>query len=178
MKRVLLLSSTLLLLSPSFAFAQPSTASKTDQAAATALFYEARTLMQKGNFASACPKLEESLRLDYGIGTEFNLADCNEHNGKLATAWSGYLSVASSAKAKGQADRERVARQHAKALEPRLPKLVIEVPTPIPGLEVKRDGVVVGNASWGTPVPVDPGTHRVAAVAPGKQAWETTTQVA
>ena len=144
-----------------------------DPAAAQALFYEARALMKDGKYAVACSKLEESLRLDYGIGTEFNLADCNEKTGKLATAWSGFLSVASAAKAQNQAQREKVARDRAKALEPRLPKLAIEVPSPAqPGLEVKRDGVVIGSASWGTPVPVDPGSHRVSASAPGKLPWE------
>jgi hypothetical protein len=144
-----------------------------DPAAAQALFYEARALMKDGKYAVACPKFEESLRLDYGIGTEFNLADCNEKIGKLATAWSGFLSVAAAAKAQNQAQREKVARERARALEPRLPKLAIDVMTPVPpGFEVKRDGVVIGSASWGSPVPVDPGSHRIVASASGKQPWE------
>lgn len=187
MKRVLLFTS-LMLLAPTFGWAQGTGAtgtgstgtgangasSKSDQAGATALFYEARNLMQKGNFKDACPKLEESLRLDYGIGTEFNLADCYEHVGKTASAWSGFLNVASQAKTQNQAQREKVARDRAKALEPKLPKMVIEVPSPPNGVEVKRDGVIVGHAAWGTPVPVDPGTHKVVVTAPGKQTWETT----
>ncbi len=174
MKRSAVTLTVALLLSGSVAFAQGKPAN--DPAAAQALFYEARTLMQQNRYGDACPKLEESLRLDYGIGTEFNLADCHEHIGKIATAWSGFLSVAAASKAKNQIEREKVARERAKKLEPRLPKLVIEVPAPTAGLEVKRDGVLVGNAAWGTPVPVDPGTHRIAAVAPGKQPWETTVQ--
>ena len=150
-----------------------------DPAAAQALFYEGRALVKDGKYAVACPKFEESLRLDYGIGTEFNLADCNEKLGKLATAWSGFLSVAAAAKAQNQTQREKVARDRAKALEPRLPKLTIEVPSPAPpGLEVKRDGVVIGSASWGTPVPVDPGSHRITASAPGKQPWEASVSAA
>ena len=174
MKRVLLFTG-LMLLAPSLALAQGTngTGGKSDQAGATALFYEARNLMQKGNFKDACPKLEESLRLDYGIGTEFNLADCYEKIGKTASAWSGFLNVASQAKTQNQAQREKVARDRAKALEPKLPKMIIDVPAPPPGIEVKRDGVVVGNAAWGTAVPVDPGTHKVVVTAPNKQPWET-----
>lgn len=152
------------------AAAQPA---RIDPAAAQALFYEARSLMKESKFAQACPKLEESLRLDYGIGTEFNLADCHEKLGKLATAWSGFTSVAATAKAQNQPDREKVARQRAKALEPRLPKVAVTVAMPPPGIEVKRDGVIVGPASFTTQVPVDPGPHTISATAPGKQPWET-----
>lgn len=178
MKRVLLFTG-LMLLTPTLSWAQGTgstngTGGKGDQAGATALFYEARNLMQKGNFKDACPKLEESLRLDYGIGTEFNLADCYEKVGKTASAWSGFLNVASQAKTQNQAQREKVARERAKALESKLPKMVIEVPVPPPGIEVKRDGVLVGHAAWGTAVPVDPGQHKVVVIATGKQPWETT----
>ncbi len=174
MKRfVLSAAATVFLAYGSPAFAQSTKGG--DPAAAQALFYEARALMKEGKYAVACPKLEESLRLDYGIGTEFNLADCNEKMGKLSTAWSGFLSVAAAAKSQSQAQREKVARDRAKALEPKLPKLTIDVPSPAPpGLEVKRDGLVVGSASWGTPVPIDPGSHRITASAPGKLAWEGT----
>lgn len=147
-----------------------------DPAAAQALFYEGRALMKAGRWAEACPKLEESLRLDQGIGTTFNLADCNEHLGKLATAWSGFLDAAAAAKAAGQAQREKVARDRARELEPKLPKLVVEVKGQAPGLVVERDGLVIGQAAFGTAIPVDPGTHRIAARAPGRTPLELTVE--
>lgn len=144
-----------------------------DAGTAQALFYEARQLMKESKFGLACPKLEESLRLDYGIGTEFNLADCHEKIGKIATAWSGFLHVASAAHTAKQTDREKVARDRAKALEPRLPKLTIDVPAGAPAaLEVKRDGTVVGQAEWNTATPIDPGPHEISASAPGKVTWK------
>jgi len=147
---------------------------KNDPAAAQVLFYEARTLMQQNRFAEACPKLEESMRLDAGLGTQFNLADCNEHIGKIASAWAGFLEVAASAKATNQLDREKVARKRAQAIEGRLPKLVVDVVGAPAGLDVKRDGIAVGSAAWGTPIPVDPGSHKITATAPGKGTWEST----
>ena len=159
---------------PSLALASDPPKGGTDPAAAQSLFYDARTLMQQNRFNEACPKLEESLRLDPGIGTQFNLAECDERLGRITSAWALYLEVASEAKALGQPDRERLARKRAAALEPRLPKLVIDVSSGAPqGLEVKRDGVAIGAAAWGTDIPVDPGVHRVVVSAPGKQSWET-----
>ncbi len=150
-----------------------------DPAAAQTLFYDARNLMKQGKFAEACPKFEESLRLDEGIGTRFNLADCEEHLGRLATAWAGFLEVAGKARAAKQPDREKIARQRAQAIEPRLPKLVVDVEGGAPeGFEVKRDGVLVGAAAWGTAIPVDPGQHTIVATAPGRQPWETRVQIA
>src|SRR6185369_13975712 len=74
--------------------------SSRDPAAAQALFYEARSLMESHRYAEACPKLEESLRLDYGIGTDFNLAQCHERVGRIASAWAEYLNAAAAAKSK------------------------------------------------------------------------------
>jgi hypothetical protein len=154
---------------------------QTAQAAAQALFDEAKGLTAAGKYAEACPKLVESQRLDPSIGTQFYLADCFEHEGKLASAWINYVEVADRAKLAGEPDREGFARKRAEALVGRLPKLVLTVPEalrPVPGLEVKFDGVVIGPAQWGTPVPVDPGRHALAAAAPGKRAWEGTVSVA
>jgi hypothetical protein len=61
-------------------------------------------------------------------------------------------------------------------LEPRIPKLTItvaEATRGAAGLAVKRDGAEVGPAQWGTPIPLDPGEHLVAADAQGKLHWET-----
>src|SRR3954467_7016553 len=61
-----------------------------DKAAAQSLFDQGRSLMTKGQYAQACPKLAESQRLDPGLGTQFNLADCYEHLGQTASAWAGF----------------------------------------------------------------------------------------
>jgi hypothetical protein len=161
---------------PSRAFADSSLA---DKAAAQSLYDEGRKLMTEGQFAQACPKLAESQKLDPGVGTQFHLADCYEHLGQTASAWAGFLEAASSAKSMGQGDREKVARDRAAALAPRLSKLTIVSPgaESITGLEIKRDGAVVGRALWGTAIPVDPGPHTLEATAPGKKAWQGTVQV-
>jgi tetratricopeptide (TPR) repeat protein len=155
-------------------------ASLSDKAAAQTLFDEGRKLIALDRFAEACPKLAESQKLDPGVGTQFHLADCYERLGQTASAWAVFLDAAGAAKTMGQSDRERVARDRAAALAPRLSKLTIVSPESgaLPGLEIKRDGTVVGRALWGTALPVDPGSHVVEATAPGKKPWQTTAQVA
>lgn len=148
-----------------------------DEAGARVLFFEARKLAAAGDYAAACPKFEDSFRLDPGIGTNFNLADCYEHTGRIASAWARFLDVAAATKAAGQVERERVARARAAALEPKLARLTIAVEATAPGLSVVRDGIDVGAAAWRVAVPVDPGPHVIEASAPGRSAWKTTADV-
>ena len=77
-----------------------------DETPARALFKQGRALANEGKYAEACPKFEESLRLEVGVGTQFNLADCWEHVGKTASAQKLFLGAAASAKAAGQVERE------------------------------------------------------------------------
>lgn len=154
-----------------------SRAAGSDEAGARVLFAEGRKLAAAGNYVEACPKFEDSFRLDPGIGTNFNWADCLEHIGRTASAWARFVEVAAATKAAGQVERERVARARAVALEPKLARLVVVVRSPVPGLLVARDGVALAPASWGSSVPVDPGDHLVEATAPGKRTWSQNTAV-
>jgi hypothetical protein len=149
----------------------PALAQEHDSAAAQALFDQARELIRQGHIAEACPKLQESNRLDPGIGTQFHLADCYEQSGRVASAWATFLDVVSQARATNQLDREKVARQRADKLEPRLPRLLVNVPegSKTGGLEIRRNGTLVGSAQWGTAMPIDPGDVELSASAPGKQ---------
>jgi serine/threonine-protein kinase len=135
--------------------------------------------MQNGRYAEACPKLEDSQRLDPGIGTLYNLADCFEHVGRTASAWSRFREVAGQAVASGQASRADVARGRAQALEPKLVRLTVEVAPENAdmGAEVTRDGTVLLRSLWGTGVPVDPGKHTIAASLQGQKAWEQVVEV-
>jgi hypothetical protein len=150
---------------------------RADTATAQALFDQGKKLMAEKKYAEACSKFEESQKLDPGLGTQTNLAICYEAMGRTASAWSLYLEVAGTAKATNQTDREKRARDAAKALEGKLSKLTIEVTGPVEGLEVKRNGQPVGQATWGTPIPVDPGEVKITAVAPKRKLWETSIKI-
>jgi hypothetical protein len=163
-------------ISPQRAFGQTAT----DQAAAETLFKQARDLMTAGKFSDACPKFAESERLDPSPGTLLNLATCYEKNGQVTSAWATYKEAATAAQNAKEADRAKLARSKAAALETTLPTLTIVVPaaTDRPDLQVTRDGQAVGRAAWGTPIPVDPGPHTVQASAPGHKTWQRDAPVA
>jgi hypothetical protein len=148
-----------------------------DKATAQALFEEARALVTAGKWAEACPKLEESDRLDPSQVTVFRLGECWERVGKFASAWASYLEAAARAKASGDAARESFARGRADAVRDKLSFLVVEVEPQDGVVQVTRDGARVGAAQLGAQVPVDPGPHVVEATAPGYQPFRTTAVV-
>jgi hypothetical protein len=157
--------------------AVPGVASaQSDAAAAEALWQEGKALLEEGRFSEACIKLSESYRLDPGTGALLALAHCHEQEGKLASAWAEYQEAAGRSKKEGNAERERVSRERAKLLEPRLSRLSIEVDPAtlaLSGLKVERSGASVGRGSYGVAIPVDGGDYRVVATADGRKPWET-----
>ncbi len=149
-----------------------------DKVAAEALFSEGRRLMAEGRIAEACQKFEASQKIDPGVGTSLNLAECYERSGKTASAWAQFREAVSLARATGSADREQLARERAEALEKRLARLTISIQGAAPsGLEVRRDGARLDPAELGIAIPVDPGSHAVTASAPGRAAYSTTVDV-
>lgn len=156
------------------AFADPAAQ---DRATARAMFDEGRRLAHAGNFVDACPKFQESQRIDPGIGTLFNLADCYEHTGRTASAWSNYLEVADAAMQAKQAERERIARARAARLVPRLSHLVFTLADKTDSVSIRLDSTVLGAGAVGAALPVDPGAHAVLVSAAGKKNWATTVTI-
>ncbi len=134
--------------------------------------------MKSGEFAPACPKLEAAVKLYRGSGVLLNLADCYEHVGRTASAWTEFGEAASLAVLAGRQDDESEARRRQAALEPRLAHLVVDVKGPAPTLSLSWDGKELLPAAWHTRIPVDPGPHTLAATAPGRAAWSASVNVA
>ena len=169
-KRVFLANSIILLAVASgpLAFANEDTDS------AHALFTEARRMASEGQYERACPLFEKSLKLESGIGTQFNLADCWEHVGRNASAYDLFLAAAAASKEKGQTDRERVANHRAEALLPKLSRLQVRSNSTVKSIRVSRDDVILAGHQWREPTPVDPGVYMVVSVSrDDKELWKT-----
>jgi cytochrome c-type biogenesis protein CcmH/NrfG len=132
-----------------------------NESLAEALFRDGRAAMKAGKYEVACPKFAESYRLDPSIGTLFNLARCEEELGHFATSWTKYQRLLDTAP--GGDERRAVARERVKALQDKLPWLIVSVknPTRSRAVMVKLDGVTLGPASLDVEVPVDPGKHTI-----------------
>jgi hypothetical protein len=156
----LLAGAAVLLCSPRAAYAQ-------NPAAAEALFEQARAAMAAGSLDIACARFRDSDKLDPALGTRFNLADCEERRGRVATAWSLFRGVLS--ELARDDDRRPIAEARARALEPRLPQLTLRRASDTPeGVRVRIDGVELGEGSFGVPLPMDPGPHDLQVLLPGE----------
>jgi serine/threonine-protein kinase len=141
------------------------------------LFQEGRALVEAGKFAEACPKFEESQRLDPGLGTLLNLAACYEEVGKLASALTAFRSAEEQARAAGTSEkkREQTAAERARAIESRVARLTITLATLDRPADfvVTRDGIPVPPLDFGRRIPVDPGTIVIEAKAAGFEPYRT-----
>ncbi|CAN5130497.1 hypothetical protein BH11MYX1_BH11MYX1_44440 [soil metagenome] len=139
------------------ALTSPALANKADD-----LFKTAKKLMAEKKYAEACPKFEESYRLEPGIGVEINIGKCYEDWGKLGKAYHAYTDAERKAKAAND-ERASKIRGLVQKLEPQVPRLVIHIPpgSNTKGLTVAIDGVTVGKNELDDPQLVDPGPKQI-----------------
>jgi hypothetical protein len=136
---------------------------------ADTLFRQGRASADAGDYARACVAFGESLKLDPAPGTLLNLADCEEHMGRVASAWGHFLRVESVLPATDE--RRDIAHGRAAMLAPRVPWMTITLAPDTPrDARVFRDDVEMAGARLAVPLPVDPGPHSVLVVAPSREA--------
>ena len=143
-----------------------------DPAAAEALFRSGRQLLHESRLEEAYAKFEESYRLDPTSGALFNQGECRLKQGRTASAWALYQQAATLADVQGKPDLLELANSRANQLQADLSYLTFHVAQPVPGLEVLRDGVLVGRAQFDVSLPVDPGRHSILLRAPGYESLE------
>lgn len=151
------------LLVPATALAQGGSAA----AAADALFEQGRTALAKGDLDTACERFRASNDLDRAAGTLLNLAACEEKRGRVASAWEAFRGALE--KLPATDSRSQLAKARIDALTARLPKLVLTLDPNAPeDTVVKESGVMFGSGLFGTPIPMDPGSHQFSVSAKGR----------
>lgn len=139
---------------------------------AQALFDEGVALMQANRFAEACPKLQESMRLDPAGGTALDVAFCLEKVGRLASALAAYKDAERRALLDHRTDRVSQARERAAMLSPSVPRVEIIADQLEEGTTIELDDAALGAEALARPIPLDPGRHRVSARASRLASWE------
>lgn len=163
----------LLLLTPALAHADSS------KAQADVLFAQGEALVRDGKLAEGCAAFEASQKLDPATTTLVRVADCRDKNHQYATAWGMFLQVEREIRGNtddSSAKLRAVVTARAAALEKRLSTIEIQVPegSRFDGLEILRDNDRVEAGAWGHALPLDGGTYRISARAPGHREWTTT----
>lgn len=121
--------------------------------------------MQQGDHAEAAVRFAESQRLEPAPGTLLNLAIAEEKLGRLSSAWAHARSAVEQLPSSD--DRAAVARDVFARLDRRVPRIVLRTKGLPRDARVELDGSELRAGSFGLPIPVDPGPHRVTIAAPG-----------
>ena len=118
--------------------------------------------MKNGQAELACPKFEESQKLDPGA-EKFNLADCYEKVGKAAAAYRNFQELDGILTRVGDTERAALARSRAEALKAQMGRFKFEAPREKrpEGLVVIVDDVPLDPARLSEELAVDVGPHRV-----------------
>jgi hypothetical protein len=133
---------------------------------AATLFDRGLADMQAHQYATACPELAESYRLDPHAGGLFTLAECENQWGKIASAIADYetfLDLVAHLPPRDRArqeERAKIAAERKAALSREVPTITVSLDADIPaGSIVKVDGRAVPATSLGSAIPQDPGDH-------------------
>ncbi len=153
-----------------------------DRNAARDLYNEGWALQQQGRYADAAERYTRSLAVFPAPTTAFRQAQCKAALGQLVEGAEELRAVMNATLPANPPEAFIKAKQEAAAelanLEPRIPKLRINVqPSPLQGMQVTIDGVPMSVALVGVARPVNPGTHKIVATAPGYQPAQTSVDV-
>ncbi|AKT39877.1 hypothetical protein [Chondromyces crocatus] len=138
-------------------------------------FRQGVALMAANNCAAALAKFQEVARVKRTPQVLFNIGECEERVGKLVSSLGNYRLAAAAAEGdkKAQDVTNRVGDRIA-ALEERIPKLNVRRGTGAETAAIYLDGVEIGQSESTAEIPVDPGTHVVAARVGDKEAFRET----
>jgi hypothetical protein len=110
----------------------------------TRLFDKGRDLLKEGKVDEACAQFDESWRIERALGTQLNLANCREHQGKLVEAFELFEGAAELAASQHDTMRRDFALGRAHTIEHQLAVITINLATPVvKGTIVTIDGDVV-----------------------------------
>lgn len=140
--------------------------------AARELFKKAEADEDAGKWQDALDKVKRAISVKPTPGLRFHVALCEEKLGQLVAALADYTAADQMAREQNNKDVIDAVAEPLKTLRIRVPTLTIEVPA-AQGSQVELDGNAIAQGLYGVAMPVEPGTHKVTAHAPGKRIFST-----
>lgn len=132
------------------------------------LFLEGRKDLDENKWDVGCPKLRHSLELFSVANSIFSVAQCDEREGRTATAlehWERGVALVDDPKD----PRTKVGKDRIAVLEPLVPRIRVIVPPESAGATISLDGAVLASAVLASPLRLDPGKHVFVVRAQGRQ---------
>ncbi|HRI71377.1 MAG TPA: hypothetical protein PK156_44395, partial [Polyangium sp.] len=131
------------------------------------LFTEGRAALDKGDKAKGCALMRESVTIFAVANTLFNIAMCDEDEGKIAAAlehWERGLTLVDP-----NDPRAPVAKEHIATLGARVPRLRIVLPKDKQVSAVLLDGQPLAPSAYVEALKVEPGKHVIVVQSPDWQ---------
>jgi hypothetical protein len=143
------------------------------QAAGAALFKEGRALLEAGRYMEAAERFKAAAAVAPTVGTYLNLGDAYDKSNLTASATGAFRQAKILAGRLHDTEREEEADRRTKLLEPRLSNVVLDVAAANrgAGVAILEDGQPLPEGAWSTPIPMDPGVHKVEVSKEGKLTW-------
>ncbi len=135
--------------------------------AARELFVAAEQDEDAKRWPEALEKMRRVAQVRLTAGVRYHVALCEENVGELLAALADYTVAENQAKHESAQDVLALVGPRLSKLNSRVPRLTLHVEGDPGDLEVRLDGVIVLKAMWGVAIPVDPGQHKITAVAAG-----------
>jgi hypothetical protein len=141
------------------------------RAVARELFKQGDELQRAGHFAEALDKFQRAEQVFAAPTNELRVAECEAALGQLVESGEAYRLVVRAVLPPGSPPAFQAAVDQAKAefeqVDPRIPRLVVQVLPAAANVRLQLDGQSVPSALLGQPMPLDPGPHKASAIAPG-----------
>jgi hypothetical protein len=138
---------------------------QTGGASAEELFRQGRAAAEAGDFVTACDRFAASEKLEPAPGTLLNIADCEQHIGKIVSA-EEHFELAASGFSRNDPRRGFVVKRVAE-IEKRLAHVTVHASGLPPEAHVTRDGAPFDLRSIDQPLKADPRSVTFVVSAPG-----------
>jgi hypothetical protein len=134
------------------------------------LFDEGRAAEDAARWQEAAEKFRKAIAIKDTPGMRFHLARCEEERGAFVEALVEYDRarelIDSGVRA---ADVEKLLADARERVRAKVALLTVRLPSGVENVSVELDGKALSGAVLGVPMPINPGVHRVSAVAVGRQ---------